>query len=99
MIEAYNINDITPNPSNPRVIRDGKFEALVKSIREFPDMAMVRPLIINQENIILGGNQRYMAMKELGFPTSTLPKSRLERRTPTRIFNQRQHKFWGMELG
>lgn len=69
MIEAYNINDITPNPSNPRVIRDGKFEALVKSIREFPDMAMVRPLIINQENIILGGNQRYMAMKELGFPT------------------------------
>jgi len=69
MIEAYDINDITPNPSNPRLIRDGKFEALVKSIREFPDMTMVRPLIINQENIILGGNQRYMAMKELGFTT------------------------------
>ena len=69
MIEAYDINDITPNPSNPRLIRDGKFEALVKSIQEFPDMTMVRPLIINQENIILGGNQRYMAMKELGFTT------------------------------
>ena len=69
MIEAYDINDITPNPTNPRVIRDEKFQALVKSIQEFPDMTMVRPLIINQENIILGGNQRYMAMKEIGFTT------------------------------
>lgn len=69
MIEAYDINEVKPNPSNPRIIKDSKFEQLVKSIREFPDMTMVRPLIINQENMILGGNQRYMAMKELGFTT------------------------------
>ena len=69
MIEAYDINEVKPNPSNPRIIKDAKFEQLVKSIREFPDMTMVRPLIINQENMILGGNQRYMAMKELGFTT------------------------------
>ena len=69
MIEAYNINDIRPNDTNPRYIKDTKFQQLVKSIREFPDMTMVRPLVINQDNMILGGNQRYMAMKELGFTT------------------------------
>ena len=69
MIEAYNINDIHSNDANPRFIKDSKFEQLVKSIREFPDMTMVRPLIINQDNMILGGNQRFMAMKELGFTT------------------------------
>jgi hypothetical protein len=69
MIEAYNINEIHPNEANPRTIRDSKFEQLVKSIREFPDMTMVRPLIINQDNIILGGTMRYLAMKELEFAT------------------------------
>jgi ParB-like chromosome segregation protein Spo0J len=69
MIEAYNINDISPNPSNPRIIKDAKFDALVKSIQEFPDMTMVRPLIINQDNVIIGGNMRYMAMKQLEFTT------------------------------
>jgi len=69
MIEAYDINDIRPNESNPRIIKDAKFEALVKSIQEFPDMTMVRPLIINQENVILGGNMRYLAMKKLEFTT------------------------------
>jgi hypothetical protein len=69
MIEAYDINEIIPNEANPRLIKDGKFQQLVKSIREFPDMTLVRPLIINQDNMILGGNQRYMAMKELGFTT------------------------------
>ncbi len=69
MIEAYNINDIYPNDANPRFIKDHKFEQLVKSIREFPDMTLVRPLIINQDNMILGGTMRYMAMKELEFVT------------------------------
>lgn len=69
MIEAYNINEIHPNEANPRTIRDSKFKQLVKSIREFPDMTMVRPLIINQDNMILGGTMRYLAMKELGFET------------------------------
>lgn len=69
MIEAYDINEIIPNEANPRLIKDGKFQQLVKSIREFPDMTLVRPLIINQDNMILGGNQRFMAMKELGFTT------------------------------
>lgn len=69
MIEAYDINDIRPNESNPRIIKDAKFEALVKSIQEFPDMTMVRPLIINQDNVILGGNMRYLAMKQLEFTT------------------------------
>ena len=68
-MEAYNINDIYPNPSNPRIITDEKFEQLVKSIREFPDMSMVRPIIINEDNMIIGGTMRYLAMKQLEFTT------------------------------
>ena len=68
-MEAYNINDIYPNPANPRTITDEKFEQLVKSIREFPDMSMVRPIVINQDNMIIGGTMRYLAMKQLEFIT------------------------------
>ena len=68
-MEAYNINDIYPNPANPRTITDEKFEQLVKSIREFPDMSMVRPIVINQDNMIIGGTMRYLAMKQLEFTT------------------------------
>ena len=56
-----------PNPENPRVIRDEQFDKLVKSLVDFPDMASVRPIVINQDNIVLGGNMRLRAMKEAGW--------------------------------
>lgn len=61
------ITDIKPNPQNPRIIKDDKFKKLVKSIKEFPEMATVRPIVIDENNIILGGNMRYKAMIEAGW--------------------------------
>lgn len=61
------ITDIKPNPQNPRIIKDDKFKKLVKSIKEFPEMATVRPIVIDENNVILGGNMRYKAMIEAGW--------------------------------
>ena len=62
-----NINKIKSNPKNPRVIRDDRFIKLKNSIREFPHMMELRPMVINSENIVLGGNMRLKALKELGY--------------------------------
>lgn len=61
------VTDIKSNPNNPRIIKDEKFEKLKKSIKEFPKMMELRPMIINQDNIVLGGNMRLKALKELGY--------------------------------
>ena len=58
------LSKIKLNPNNPRVIRDSKFKKLVKSIQEFPEMLELRPIVVNKEMIILGGNMRFKACKE-----------------------------------
>ena len=65
-IEYVGINKVKPNESNPRIIKDAKYKALVKSIQEFPDMLEMRPIIVNQDYIVLGGNMRWKACKEAG---------------------------------
>jgi len=57
---------IKPNKDNPRVIRGNKFDKLVNSIKEFPEMLKLRPIVIDEDNIILGGNMRYKACIEAG---------------------------------
>ena len=59
------LSAIKPNPSNPRLIKDDKFKKLVQSINDFPKMMELRPIIIDDDNIILGGNMRYRALQEL----------------------------------
>jgi ParB-like chromosome segregation protein Spo0J len=66
-VMVWPIYRVKPNPENPRVIRDEQFDKLVKSLKDFPDMASVRPIVINQDNIILGGNMRLRAMKDAGW--------------------------------
>lgn len=61
------IKDIKPNPNNPRVIKDEKFAKLVQSLKELPEMATVRPIVVNSDMIVLGGNMRLKAMKEAGW--------------------------------
>ena len=61
------IKDIHINPKNPRYIKDDRFRLLVKNIKEFPKMMKLRPIIIDDTGMILGGNMRYLAMKELGY--------------------------------
>ena len=65
MIQKVKINKVFPNQLNPRIIKKDKFEKLVKSIKEFPDMLKLRPIIIAKDNIILGGNMRHKACLEL----------------------------------
>ena len=64
------INEVKPNPKNPRLIKDDKFKKLVKSIQEFPDMLNKRPLIVftdvDGKYVVLGGNMRLKACKEIG---------------------------------
>lgn len=66
MIKTIPISKIIKNSDNPRVIKDSKFKKLVKSIQEFPEMLNIRPIVINSDNVILGGNQRLEAAKKAG---------------------------------
>jgi hypothetical protein len=54
------------NPNNPRLIKDDKFKKLVQSIKDFPEMLDIRPIVVNADMIILGGNMRYKACVEAG---------------------------------
>jgi hypothetical protein len=60
------IDSIKLNPNNPRVIKDAKFKSLVKSIQDFPVMMKLRPIVVDTDGIILGGNMRYKACVESG---------------------------------
>jgi len=60
------ISELKSNTENPRYIRDKEFEKLVKSIQEFPQMLNLRPVIVDENMIVLGGNMRLKAMEYLG---------------------------------
>jgi len=66
MTDKLKISKIKKNPKNPRVIKDSKFEKLVKSIQDFPQMLEIRPIVVNEDMVILGGNMRYEAAKKAG---------------------------------
>ena len=60
------INEVKSNPNNPRIIKDDKFKKLVASIKELPQMLKLRPIVVNEDMIVLGGNMRLKACKEAG---------------------------------
>lgn len=64
--ELIKLSSIKGNPSNPRLIKDDKFAKLVKSIKEFPEMLELRPIVVNDDMVVLGGNMRLKACKEAG---------------------------------
>ena len=65
-MEKVKISKVVPNESNPRFIKDNKFKKLVKSIKEFPEMLKLRPIVVNKDMVVLGGNMRLKACKEAG---------------------------------
>jgi hypothetical protein len=65
-MEIKKISEVKLNPNNPRLIKDDKFKKLVQSIKDFPEMLSIRPIVVNQDMIILGGNMRFRACKEAG---------------------------------
>jgi len=72
--EKININKIKLNPNNPRLIKDDKFAKLVQSIKDFPEMLEIRPIVVNDDMIILGGNMRFKACKEAGLKEVSIIK-------------------------
>lgn len=66
-MESIAISKVRPNSDNPRYIKDDKFKKLVQSLRDFPEMANVRPIVVNTEMVVLGGNMRLKAMQEAGW--------------------------------
>jgi DNA modification methylase len=65
-IKKVSITEVKPNGTNPRIIKDAKFKQLVQSIQEFPEMLELRPIIVNSDMVILGGNMRYKACMDAG---------------------------------
>jgi DNA modification methylase len=63
------LGDIKANPNNPRIIKDEKFAKLVESIRTFPKMLELRPIVVNSDMVVLGGNMRLRACKQAGLKT------------------------------
>ena len=66
MIQTVKTKDIIANDTNPRVIKDDKFKKLVQSIKDFPQMLQLRPIVVNDDMVVLGGNMRLRAVQEVG---------------------------------
>lgn len=70
--QKVKISEVKVNPNNPRLIKDDKFQKLVKSIKEFPEMLEIRPIVVNKDMIVLGGNMRLKACLEAGLKEVTI---------------------------
>jgi len=66
MKQKVNIKEVKPNEKNPRYIRDPKFNKLVKSIQAFPEMLEKRPIVVDEQMVVLGGNMRLKACEKAG---------------------------------
>ena len=66
MKQQVKISKVKGNPNNPRIIKNDKFKKLVKSIKEFPEMLKLRPIVVDEDMIVLGGNMRLKASKDAG---------------------------------
>jgi DNA modification methylase len=80
---------IKKNPNNPRVLRDEKFAKLVNSIKEFPKMMELRPMVVNDDDIVLGGNMRLKALAELGY--KDIPDAWVKK--ASELTEEEQHRF------
>ena len=74
-IQVVKISEIKSNPNNPRVIKDDKFHKLCESIKAFPKMLELRPIVVNDDMVVLGGNMRLKALKHLGLTEAPVIKA------------------------
>ena len=66
MKQQIHISKVKRNPNNPRIIKNDKFKKLVQSIKDFPEMLELRPIIVDEDMVVLGGNMRLKASKDAG---------------------------------
>jgi ParB-like chromosome segregation protein Spo0J len=96
-----NINEIKPNPSNPRKIDEDDFAKLLKSIKDDPKLLEAKPLIIDENNVILGGNQRYRACLELGIqdvPTIQMANLTEKEKQKLLVIDNTHYGKWDMDM-
>jgi hypothetical protein len=89
------ISEIKLNPKNPRVLKDWQFEKLKKSIEEFPEMLKLRPIVVDENNMILGGNARFKALKELGYKDIEVIRASELTEEKKREFIIKDNTHWG----
>jgi hypothetical protein len=99
MKQQVKISQVKTNPKNPRIIKDHKFKKLVQSIKDFPEMLEKRPIVVDENMIVLGGNMRLKACLEAGLKEVWIDRSELDRRTKARVYHKRQRRIRGMGLG
>ena len=96
-----NINEIKPNPSNPRTIDAENYAKLLKSIKDDPKLLEAKPLIIDENNVILGGNQRYRACLELGIqdvPTIKMANLTEKEKQKLLVIDNTHYGKWDMDM-
>jgi hypothetical protein len=96
-----NINEIKPNPNNPRKIDGDDFAKLVKSIQDDQKLLEAKPLIIDENNVILGGNQRYRACLELGIqdvPTIKMANLTEKEKQKLLVIDNTHYGKWDMDM-
>ena len=96
-----NINEIKPNPNNPRTIDSEDYAKLLKSIKDDPKLLEAKPLIIDENNVILGGNQRYRACLELGIkdvPTIQMANLTEKEKQKLLVIDNTHYGKWDMDM-
>ena len=78
-MEKIKISKVQPNSENPRIIRGEKFKQLVQSIKDFPEMLKIRPIVVNEDFVVLGGNMRLRACIEAGIKEVYIQKVNLSK--------------------
>jgi ParB-like chromosome segregation protein Spo0J len=84
MKQLVKISQVKTNPKNPRIIKDHKFKKLVQSIKDFPEMLEKRPIVVDENMIVLGGNMRLKACLEAGLKEVWIDRSRVEQKNKSK---------------
>lgn len=96
-----NINEIKPNQNNPRKIDTNDFAKLRKSISDDPTLLQAKPLILDENNVILGGNQRYRVCLELGIqdvPVIVMPDLTEKQKKKLLVLDNTHYGIWDMDM-
>jgi len=79
-IQMIKVGEIKDNPNNPRLIKNPRFYKLVESIKKFPEMLSIRPIVVDEDNMVLGGNMRFKALQHLKY--QEVPVIKVDNLTP-----------------
>lgn len=71
-IKKVEISTVKTHSENPRIIKDKKYKELKSSIQEFGEMLQIREIVVDENNVVLGGNMRLRALQELNFKEITV---------------------------